>query len=102
MPKAAVLDEPLAGLKRRVTELWRVYPREVIGFGALALAAGFAVAGAAQSTPELPGSRLTTPQVAPPAPPPMLVRQIAPEQALQVNATIPVDTGPNPAAAQFA
>jgi spore germination cell wall hydrolase CwlJ-like protein len=31
----------------------------------------------------------------------MIVRQIAPEQALQVNATIPVDTGPNPAARPF-
>jgi spore germination cell wall hydrolase CwlJ-like protein len=73
----------------------------VLGFGALALAAAVAVGGAAQSTPELPGNRLANPQVAPPAPPPMIVRQIAPEQALQVNATIPVDTGPNPAARPF-
>ena len=37
-----------------------------------------------------------------PAPPPLLVRQIAPEQALQVNQTIPIAAGPNPAARPFA
>ncbi|HEX8839742.1 MAG TPA: cell wall hydrolase, partial [Sphingomicrobium sp.] len=42
-----------------------------------------------------------TPAAAPPAPPPMLVRQIAPEQAVKLNAAIPLQSGPNPAAAPF-
>jgi len=37
----------------------------------------------------------------PPAPPPMLVRQIAPDQAVKVIAAIPIQSGPNPAAAPF-
>ena len=101
MPKAVTLAQPLAGLKIRVTQLLRVYPREMLGFGALALAAAVAIAGAAQSTPELPGHAVAKAPVAPPAPPPMIVRQIAPDQAMQVNATIPVDQGPNPAALPF-
>jgi spore germination cell wall hydrolase CwlJ-like protein len=40
-------------------------------------------------------------EAAPPAPPPLLVRDIAPQQALQVNAQIPVAQGPNPAALPF-
>jgi hypothetical protein len=39
--------------------------------------------------------------VAPPAPPPLLIRQLAPEQALQVNQEIPLTQGPNPAAKPF-
>src|SRR4029078_12166638 len=41
------------------------------------------------------------PPAAPPAPPPMLVRQIAPEQALKLNAAIPVADAPNPPAKAF-
>ncbi|MFL6721790.1 MAG: cell wall hydrolase [Sphingomonas sp.] len=41
------------------------------------------------------------PHAAPPAPPPMIVRPLAPEQALQLNAEIPVARGANPAAAPF-
>jgi spore germination cell wall hydrolase CwlJ-like protein len=41
-------------------------------------------------------------QAAPPAPPPLILRQIAPEQAVRVNAGIPVAQGPNPAARPFA
>ena len=64
----------------------------------LGLVAAIAVGGAAYSSPELPDGA----QAAPPAPPPLLVRQIAPEQALQVNQTIPIAAGPNPAARPFA
>ena len=101
MPEAATLAQPLPGLKFRAAALWRRYPRETVGFGLLAVAAVVAIGGVAQSTPELPGGSATSPQVAPPAPPPLLIRQLAPDQALQVNAAIPVDSGPNPAAHPF-
>ena len=94
MTQALTLPDPRDGIAR----LWRSYPREVAGFGLLGLAAALAVAGAAWSTPELPDRA----QAAPPAPPPLLVRQIAPEQALVVNQTIPIAAGPNPAARPFA
>ena len=94
MNQALTLPNPRDGLAR----LWRSYPREIVGFGLLGLAAVLAVGGAAYSSPELPDRG----QLAPPAPPPLLVRQIAPEQALQVNETIPITAGPNPAARPFA
>jgi spore germination cell wall hydrolase CwlJ-like protein len=94
MNQALTLPNPRDGIAR----LWRSYPREIVGFGLLGLAAVLAVGGAAYSSPELPDRT----QAAPPAPPPLLVRQIAPEQALQVNQTIPIATGPNPAARPFA
>ena len=84
-----------------MADLWRVHPRETVGFGLLALAAGAAIASVANGTPELPGRLSARAQPAPPAPPPMLIRQLAPSQALQVNAAIPLDSGPNPAAAPF-
>jgi spore germination cell wall hydrolase CwlJ-like protein len=102
MSKAAILEQPLAGPKSRVTELWRDHPRETVAFGLLALAAAAAIASVAQGTPELPGHAAAVQQVAPPAPPPMLIRQLAPDQAVQVNAGIPLDSGPNPAASPFA
>jgi len=40
-------------------------------------------------------------EAAPPAPPPMLVKPIAPGEALKLNAETPVTRGPNPAAAAF-
>ncbi|MGZ2411510.1 spore germination cell wall hydrolase CwlJ-like protein [Sphingomonas sp. F9_3S_D5_B_2] len=102
MPKAATLVQPLTGLKFRLANAWRVYPRETLGFGLLAMAAAVAIGGAAQSTPELPGRSAAHPEAQLPAAPPLLVRQLAPDQALKVNADIPVDNGPNPAAAAFA
>ena len=94
MTPALTLPNPRDGLAR----IWRAYPREVVGFGLLGLAAALAVGGAAYSSPELPDRM----GAAPPAPPPLLVRQIAPEQALRVNQTIPIAAGPNPAARPFA
>jgi spore germination cell wall hydrolase CwlJ-like protein len=88
------LRSSAASLKARADRLWRTYPRETLGFGLLGLIAATAIAGSAHSTPELP-------QAAPPAPPPLLVKQIAPDQALKVNAEIPIAAGPNPAAAPF-
>jgi len=79
--------------------MWRERPKELLLAGAAALACAVALAGSAWSTLSLPNSAPTA--EAPPAPPPMLVRQIAPEQALAVNKQIPLDQGPNPAAQPF-
>jgi hypothetical protein len=102
MTEAAILSRPFGALRQhaahigaRAGALWHAYPRETAGFGGLALAVAAALGGAAHSSPELPA------EGAPPAPPPLLIRQLAPEQALQVNAAIPVATGANPAAPPF-
>lgn len=97
MAQASTLSRPLDGL----TRLWRAYPRETVGFGVLALATAAAIAGAAHSTPELPAANAAK-TVAPPAPPPLIVRQLPPDQALQINQAMPLASGPNPAAAPFA
>lgn len=84
-------------------QLWQQYPREAIAFVVLALAAIAALAGAAWSTPTLDGlnSSSQTMKVAPPAPPPLLVRALPREDALSINASMPIDMGPNPAARPF-
>ncbi|MFL6730033.1 MAG: cell wall hydrolase, partial [Sphingomicrobium sp.] len=106
MAQELALQHPLrvvrtnaARLKLRAQRLVRAYPREAAGFGLLAVAAAAALGGAAHSTPELAAT--TAPGVAPPAPPPMLYRQVAPDQALQINQGIPLASGPNPAALPF-
>src|SRR5438309_11131354 len=106
MTQVLTLSRPLQGLSRttarlrlRAGELWRTYPRETMGFGLLGLISAAAIAGSVHSTSGLTAGANTP---APPAPPPMLIRQLAPEQALQVNAQIPVALGPNPAAQPFA
>jgi len=79
--------------------MWRERPKELLLAGGTALACALVVAGSAWSTPSL---RVGSPTAeAPPAPPPMLVRQIAPQQALAFNEQIPLDQGPNPAARPF-
>jgi spore germination cell wall hydrolase CwlJ-like protein len=83
--------------------LWRERPRELLVLGVLGLAGAAALAGAAYSTPSLQGvSDREGVEAAPPAPPPLLVRQIAPEDALSINQTIPLSGSPNPAARPFA
>src|SRR4051812_29558404 len=105
MTPVLTLSRPLQGLSRtaarlrlRAAGLWRVYPRETMGFGLLSLITVAAVAGSVHSTSDLPAGANAP---APPAPPPMLIRQLAPGQALQVNQQIPVASGPNPAAQPF-
>lgn len=83
-------------------QLWRQRPQEVILAGALALAGIVAIAGAADSTPTLGGIEPPNAAEAPPAPPPLLVRQLPADQALAINQHIAVDSGPNPAAQPFA
>ena len=87
----------------RAAQLWRDYPREAVGMAILGLAAIGALANAAWSTPTLDGVRGAdrSAEAAPPAPPPLLVRQLAPEDALAINGTIPLESGPNPAARPF-
>ncbi len=104
MDHTATLSRPLQGLRRTATQmklravkLAHDNPRETIGLGVLAFAVAVAIGGAANSTPELPGKGIN----APPAPPPLLLRKVAPDQALQINEEIPLDSGPNPAAAPF-
>ena len=94
-----VLRKTAAQVKLRAQRLWRAYPRETAGFGVFAVVAAVALGGAAHSTPELPGARSA--QAALPAPPAMLYRQVAPDQALKINQDIPLASGPNPAASPF-
>jgi hypothetical protein len=97
MAQASTLSRPIDGL----TKLLRAYPREAVGFGLLGLAAAVAIAGAAHSTPELPAANSAN-AVTVPAPPPLIVRALPPDQALEINQTIPLASGPNPAASPFA
>ena len=84
--------------------LWRAYPRETVVVGTLGLAAAVALAGAAYSTPSLTGLGAASADFrdGPPAPPPLLVRQLAPADALTINRSIPLADSPNPAAKPFA
>jgi spore germination cell wall hydrolase CwlJ-like protein len=75
----------------------RAYPRESVGLALLALVALVT----ALSVAILSGTHPARTAAAPPAPPPMVVRPLAPEQAMKVNAAIPLSAGPNPAAAPF-
>jgi spore germination cell wall hydrolase CwlJ-like protein len=78
--------------------IWREHPKELLLAGAATLACALALAGAAWSSP----AAGNFPEAdAPPAPPPLLVKQIAPQQALAVNQQIPLAQGPNPAAQPF-
>ena len=103
MTQTMIIARPVDGLrrtaaraKRSATALWHAHPRETLGLGLLGLVAFSAIA-ATTVTPSLSG----TAQAAPPAPPPMIVQPLAPDQALKVNAEIPVANGPNPVAAPF-
>lgn len=77
--------------------LWRAHRRETLGFGVLGLVGAAAIAGSAYQASQ--NDAAASP--APPAPPPLVMRAIAPDQAIKVNADIPVAAGPNPAAAPF-
>ena len=81
----------------RTSWLWHAYPRETVGLGIFSIVTAAAIA----TTSLTHVSEPQRPQAAPPAPPPMIVKPIAPDQAVKVNAEIPVSSGPNPAAAPF-
>jgi spore germination cell wall hydrolase CwlJ-like protein len=91
----------LSPARQRVLKLWRAYPREVAALAALALAGAIAVGGVAWSTPNVDGVRAARSEAGVPAPPPMLVRDLAPGDALKVNEEIPMTSGANPAARPF-
>jgi len=92
MTKAAALS---------AARFWCDRSRPAVLAGVFALAGIAALAGSAYSTPTLPGFDTAEQHPAPPAAPPLLVRQLAPDQAVTVNSEIPLDTGPNPAAQPF-
>jgi spore germination cell wall hydrolase CwlJ-like protein len=103
MNQAMALSRPLDGMRRKLTlaqrradRLWRAYPREMLGLGLFGLVAVSAIVSTAITPSASDG-----PRAAPPAPPPLIMRQIAPDQALKVNAEIPVTSGPNPSASPF-
>jgi spore germination cell wall hydrolase CwlJ-like protein len=105
MSQMLTLSRPLEGLRRRALRLgagarrvWRAHPRETIGAGFLGVVATLAAAG----TVTVGLSHNDAAQAAPPAPPPLIMRQIEPAEALKVNAAIPVTHGANPAATPFA
>jgi spore germination cell wall hydrolase CwlJ-like protein len=83
----------------QTVRLWRDYPLQAVLFGGAALAAFAAMAGAAWSSPTLPDRAIAA--KAPPAPPPLLVRQLAVDDAIAINRRIPLADGPNPAASPF-
>jgi len=97
MANALTLPRPqplLREMKARAAKLWRAHPRGTVGLGLFAL-----VTSAAIATTSLSSNDRT--EAAPPPPPSMAVRPIAPDQAVKLNAEIPVEVGPNPAAAAF-
>lgn len=96
------LFPPQRHWRRHWRRQWRRHPREAVVAGAIGLAGLVALATVSGATPTLSGIRPapSDTSVAPPAAPPMTVRDLAPEAALQLNAQIPVaSTGP--AAAPF-
>jgi len=104
MNQVLALSRPLEGLRRtavrareRGAALWRAYPRELLGAGLLTVVAGAAIATSVTSNSPTTGLA----NAAPPAPPPLILKQVAPEQALKLNAEIPVSSGPNPSATPF-
>ena len=104
MADALTLPKPLDGMRRaalhwrdRSRALVRAYPREAIGAGVLGFVGFVALGSFAVPHPAMSGA-----QAAPPAPPPLSLQPVAPQQALKVNAEIPLANGPNPAAAPFA
>jgi len=83
---------------------WQTHPRETIAVGLLG-AALLALAGVSGATPAFPSFGSTEAEAQPAVPLakplPNQIRDLAPETALQVNSTIPLAGGPNPAATPF-
>ncbi|MEO7603265.1 MAG: cell wall hydrolase [Sphingomicrobium sp.] len=101
MAQAVLATRPLDGLGRRASalvasgrRLARAEPRAAVAIGVATVAA--ATAGIFQLLAAVDPAR-----AAPPAPPPMLVQSVAPEQAQKINAALPLDHSDNPAARPF-
>lgn len=104
MNQALTFSRPLDGLRRtalhwreRMRALVRDYPRAAMAAGVL----GFMLAMALGSIAVPNFATNPAAHAAPPAPPPLTYKPLAPEQALKVNAEIPLTSGPNPAASPF-
>jgi spore germination cell wall hydrolase CwlJ-like protein len=104
MAEALTLSKPLDGFRvaalrwrERSHALVRTYPREAIGLGVLGFVSAVAIGSLAVPNP----AARPAANAAPPAPPPLILQQVAPQQALKVNSEIPLASGPNPAAAAF-
>jgi spore germination cell wall hydrolase CwlJ-like protein len=83
---------------------WRSHPRETVATGILGAIGLIALAGTSGATTLLPQfAKQAEPAAvaAPHKPLPTEIRDLAPETALQVNAQIPLFSGPNPAARPF-
>src|SRR5690348_203174 len=104
MNHVLTISRPFDGLHRtalrfgqRSRALMHDHPRESVGLGVL----GFVLAVAVGSMTIPNPATNPAAHAAPPAPPPMTYERVAPAQAVQVNAEIPLASGPNPAAAPF-
>lgn len=104
MAEALIIARPLEGLRRsasrfneRARSLLHAHPREAIGLGVLGFVGAVTLGSLAVPNPATGPAA----QAAPPAPPPLILQPVAPQQALQANANIPLTDGPNPAAAAF-
>ena len=82
----------------RARTLVRAHPRGAIGLGVLGFVSAVAIGSFTVANPATGPAA----HAAAPTPPPLILQQIAPQQALKVNAEIPVASGPNPAATPFA
>ncbi len=104
MAESLTLSKPLDGLERTALRwreqarvLVRYHPRGTIGLGVLGFVGAVAIGSLTVANPTTGPAA----NAAPPAPPPLILKQVAPQQALKVNAEIPLTGGPNPAAAPF-
>ena len=94
-------ESALLPARQRAIALWHSHPRELLGLGAVALVGSIALAGSAWSNPNLDKVAAARAERTAPEPPPLLVRNLAPTEALAVNGKIPVAGGPNPVATPF-
>ncbi len=104
MTQALTLHRPLESVRttalhwrEQARALIRAHPRGALGLGVLSLVGFVAIGGIVVPNPATNPSA----HAAAPAPPPLILQSIAPQQALKVNAEIPLTGGPNPAAAPF-
>ncbi len=101
MAQAFLATRPFDGLCRRARVLAASGRRLVIAEPRAAVAIGMAtVATVTAGLFQLLASADPA-SAAPPAPPPMLVQSVAPEQAQKINAALPLDNSDNPAASPF-
>ncbi len=81
-----------------IADLWRSHPRESGAMALLAVVGAAVIAGTAGSTLRLPDRAES--EIAPPPPPSMEYRPVAPEDAVKINSAIPL-AGPAGAARPF-